>query len=636
MSLDLLERLQAANSDEERAWIVTELSLAALEPAAREAVWAAAIPHWFDADFLAALLARPLAEIGPIYEQLSGLSFIERFPERGHDVHERTRALLLNRLWRDDEARFRLYSQRAADYCVAQDQADTGWRIETIYHLLIADPVQGADELQNQGWIWHNPPHFAYDKIEALARAGREHADAGRLSSRGLGWTQFWEALLDYYYSRMPSARERFLQIQINPKYDPCLVADIAFRIGDISLHEADYPTARRAYEDARPIFATIGHRLGEANCVFRLGDISLQEKDYLAARAAYETARLIYSAIGARLGETNCIYRLGDISLQRADYPTARALYEIAHPICVAIGNRLGEANCIRRLGDVSLREADYLAARVAYETARPIYSAIGNRVGEANCIRALGDVNLHQADYGTARTAYETARSIYAALGNRLGEASCIQRLGDVASQLEDWSTARSTYWEAITLYHAIGDAWSEANALDSLAQSYTQEKSYEQAIETFGKAIQVYSGEPEWYENRAATYLQLRNFTAAAADLARATALQADHPYLALRRGDLAFKQGAYDAAAGHYRQFIAGLPKVNSGHFGLGLALICLGQAAEGLAEVRQALALTYAPREVKGFSEELAELIAAGPERAGLAEALALVQAWVAR
>ena len=62
MTGDILARLQAAQSDAEREWVLMEWSLANLEPEVRAAVWAAAIPHWFDAAFLAALLDKPLAE----------------------------------------------------------------------------------------------------------------------------------------------------------------------------------------------------------------------------------------------------------------------------------------------------------------------------------------------------------------------------------------------------------------------------------------------------------------------------------------------------------------------------------------------------------------------------------------------
>jgi hypothetical protein len=206
MSNNLLERLLAAQSDEDREWMTLEFSLERVAPLVREAVCAAAIPHWFDGHFLDALLDRPGFSHSPEFEDLVALSFVEPFPGRGYNIHERTRALLLDHVWRDEPDRYQKLSSRAADYCSGQNQADTIWRLEKIYHLLVAEPEQGATALQRTGWQWHYSPNFAYEKVEALGRAAREHAEGGRLSARGLGWTLFWEALLDYDYSRFQSA----------------------------------------------------------------------------------------------------------------------------------------------------------------------------------------------------------------------------------------------------------------------------------------------------------------------------------------------------------------------------------------------------------------------------------------------
>lgn len=148
MTEDILAQLQAATSGEEREWLALQFSLDSLTPELRQTVWAAAIPHWFDTSFLAALLARPVS--AQEFASLMGLPFVKRFPDRGYNVHERSRALLLRRLWQDDVEHFRELSRRAADYCAAQDQTDAAWRIETIYHLLIAEPDKGADQLQNR------------------------------------------------------------------------------------------------------------------------------------------------------------------------------------------------------------------------------------------------------------------------------------------------------------------------------------------------------------------------------------------------------------------------------------------------------------------------------------------------------
>ncbi len=49
---------------------------------------------------------------------------------------------------------------------------------------------------------------------------------------------------------------------------------------------------------------------------------LSLAEYDQ--ARARYEEARPIYAAIGARLGEANTIKTLGDVHLSLAEYDQA------------------------------------------------------------------------------------------------------------------------------------------------------------------------------------------------------------------------------------------------------------------------------------------------------------------------
>ncbi len=47
MNNDLLQRLMAAQTDEERSWIATESLLESLPEDVKTALWAVAIPHWF-------------------------------------------------------------------------------------------------------------------------------------------------------------------------------------------------------------------------------------------------------------------------------------------------------------------------------------------------------------------------------------------------------------------------------------------------------------------------------------------------------------------------------------------------------------------------------------------------------------
>ncbi|MFN5857549.1 MAG: hypothetical protein ACK456_16915, partial [Pseudanabaenaceae cyanobacterium] len=76
MSNSLLERLMAAQTDEERSWIVTESLLISLPSNVATALWAVAIPHWFDAEILAAWCTELSHRADEINQQLQAISCV--------------------------------------------------------------------------------------------------------------------------------------------------------------------------------------------------------------------------------------------------------------------------------------------------------------------------------------------------------------------------------------------------------------------------------------------------------------------------------------------------------------------------------------------------------------------------------
>ncbi|MFP4395337.1 MAG: tetratricopeptide repeat protein [Anaerolineales bacterium] len=417
---ELLTQLQSAQDETAREWIVLQLTLERLAPDLREAVWAAAIPHWFDAPFLAHLLDRDQDRVAEHYEQLQKLSIVEPYPERGHNLHERARTLLLNHLWENDRERYRELSYRAVAYCETQDQEDTLWRVESIYHLLIATPEKGKDQLHNTGKEWHNSPNFAYDKVELMASIAQEHVEADRVSLASANYINFWRAVLDMDHNRYREAKRTLMNIAVDAEADPYLFAYSQFYLGHVHLMLAEVGAARARYAEALPIYRDIGYRLGEANALSSLGDVHLRLAEVGAARARYAEALPIYRDIGSRLGEANALLRLGDVHLRLAEVGEARERYAEALPIYRGIGDRLGEANALKSLGDVARREEDFELAQSLYEKALSTYQTIEMPFNIALAWWGLGQTAQARQDLDTARDYYQQALELFTAIGS------------------------------------------------------------------------------------------------------------------------------------------------------------------------------------------------------------------------
>ena len=150
---EIVERLRQAGGDQEQLLLATvDFALATHEPRLREALEAAAIPHWFDDRILARLLDTDANEAAVLKERLQSLPMVEPFASReGWNVHESTRLALRRKIHGDQPERFRELSARAAA-CWPEDGVIP--RVEAIYHRLSSEPEEGAVELERNYWRW--------------------------------------------------------------------------------------------------------------------------------------------------------------------------------------------------------------------------------------------------------------------------------------------------------------------------------------------------------------------------------------------------------------------------------------------------------------------------------------------------
>ena len=150
----LLDILRAAQGDPAAlALVPLDLTFAHAPEAERvqlrTALIAASVPHWFDAPFLAALLATSRDEACELMDKLQRLTNVESFPARGDgawNVHEASRLALRKYLRLKHPTLWQTYAQRA--YSHLESRQETHERIEALYHLFAADTVAAIPACQ--------------------------------------------------------------------------------------------------------------------------------------------------------------------------------------------------------------------------------------------------------------------------------------------------------------------------------------------------------------------------------------------------------------------------------------------------------------------------------------------------------
>ena len=371
MNAEFLARLAQAQTEEEKDWLLAELSLSVLSPELRAMALPAAVPHWFDANILAALQPDLAQQAEALYLELQHLPFVEGFADRGHNIHERTRKAMLKHLWETDEEAFKQFSQRLVDYFGAENRN----RIEQIYHAVMADFEAGSSQFER--YIRSLDRNFRRGEAEALLAAVQELVEA----------------------KRVPES----------------FGADVVYWFGRIHFRFYEAQEALSRYDTAVKLYEQVGANLGKAHTLRAIGNVLQFLKRCEEALERYDTAVKLYEQVGANLGKAHTLRAIGNVLqfLKRCEealerYDTAVKLYE-------QVGANLGKANTLQAIGDVLQFLDRREEALERYDTALKLYEQVGENLGKANTLKAIGDVLQFLKRCEEALERYDTALKLY-----------------------------------------------------------------------------------------------------------------------------------------------------------------------------------------------------------------------------
>ena len=242
--------------------------------------------------------------------------------------------------------------------------------------------------------------------------------------------------------------------------------------LGNVSVHQGDYPKGRAYYEQSLGISREIGDRRGEADALNNLAIASWDQGDYAEARAYCEQSLRAYREIGDRRGRSRALNNLGDVCIFQGNYAEARAYYEQALRVKREIGDQGGEGVALLNLGEVCIVQGNYAEARAYLEQSLRIFREIGDRRKEAFVLDSLGVVFTDQGDCAEARTYCEQALQTCRQTGDRRSESRVLLNLGYVFHQQGDYARARAHYEQSLGISREIGLGRGKAMALSNLS--------------------------------------------------------------------------------------------------------------------------------------------------------------------
>jgi Flp pilus assembly protein TadD len=222
----------------------------------KDALVAAAVPHWCDRDFLAALLDTTPEEGERLLGQLRALTVVEPFPARGEhavNVHEAARLALREHLRATDVARWKALSTRARAHVCQGTEPHT--RIEALYHLFaINQPAAAAAcEALDREFTDGGRPEVRH----ALALALRELTDGGWLTESAQVEALLAPLMVRHWRGEAAQleAEARYIADLARTASDPSGIGRTQLLLGDVLQTKGRLDEALAAFREALAIF---------------------------------------------------------------------------------------------------------------------------------------------------------------------------------------------------------------------------------------------------------------------------------------------------------------------------------------------------------------------------------------------
>jgi tetratricopeptide (TPR) repeat protein len=456
MSDELLNRLLAAETPTEEMLIL----LSTLPQNLAEVVWAAAVPHWFNAEILVALRPNLAIGIDDLYLRIQAQPYVELFQDRGHNIHESTRAVILELWWKEKRKEYRRLSSLAEEYF--SSKKDEISLVEAAYHSLVAHQFDSAKTSSQWSEIASQLKLSGkYSLGHTLVLNAREHALARRISSKIY-------KLVDEWGQTFANDLELLVEERIKSR---------------------DLSGASEIFGHAQLFYADTGDKLAEANLLVKLGAAHRKEEQFDEAHAELEKALEMYLAENDNGNTARVLSELGSLYFDNGNLN--KALEACEHGLSL---NPLS-VECITLQGKILLEQKNRDHALDSFTRAVELDPENAHvLVQRGIAYRLMGQYEAALVDFNRA-------------IELRPEDSWAITHRGVTYGLIKKYEAALADFNRAIELDPE--DSW----AIASRGVTYQLMKQYEAALVDFNRAIEL-KPEYNWaITHREGTYRSMK---------------------------------------------------------------------------------------------------------------------------
>jgi len=165
---------------------------------------------------------------------------------------------------------------------------------------------------------------------------------------------------------------------------------------------------------------------------------------NYDEARRHYEAARAIRASLGARSEEAAALNGIASVAWRQGHLEEAERLYSQALEVFREIGNRWCVALTLMDLGNVALLLGRTKQACELLSQSLSEWQKLGDRWGIAKALQKLGTVALSEGKEAKAFSCLIESLRLSETIGDKIGIAETMESLAELAYRLKETSVA------------------------------------------------------------------------------------------------------------------------------------------------------------------------------------------------